>query len=283
MKKYGIVACSNPQSPASREQNDRLAAFFRSTGRQVVFSRYIYAGDTGYSGSGKERAAELMRLFSDPGVEAIFDVSGGDMANEILDELDFEAIGNSSATFWGFSDLTTVINAILTRTGKSSVLYPVKNLVCGNFQQLQQDRFLHPAKLFTPSFTFLQGNSMKGIVAGGNIRCLLKLAGTGYFPDMTGKLLLIESLSGKPPRIISYLSQLRSCGVFDRISGLLLGTFCEMEAGCFTPDIGSLVRRFAPRNLPIAQTAEIGHGDGSKAIRIGAELEIPAQRPSALL
>lgn len=34
---------------------------------------------------------------------------------------------------------------------------------------------------------------MQGIVVGGNIRCLLKLAGTEYWPDMNGKILLLES------------------------------------------------------------------------------------------
>ena len=40
---------------------------------------------------------------------------------------------------------------------------------------------------------FLQGSKMQGIVVGGNIRCLLKLAGTEYWPDMNGKILLLES------------------------------------------------------------------------------------------
>ncbi len=34
---------------------------------------------------------------------------------------------------------------------------------------------------------------MDGIVVGGNIRCLLKLAGTPYWPDMREKILLLES------------------------------------------------------------------------------------------
>ena len=38
---------------------------------------------------------------------------------------------------------------------------------------------------------------MEGIVVGGNIRCLLKLAGTPYWPDMREKILLLESFGGK--------------------------------------------------------------------------------------
>ena len=35
---------------------------------------------------------------------------------------------------------------------------------------------------------------MEGIVVGGNIRCLLKLAGTPYWPDMREKILLLGVL-----------------------------------------------------------------------------------------
>lgn len=38
-----------------------------------------------FSGTGAERAAELMRFFNDPEVEEIYDISGGDLANQVLD------------------------------------------------------------------------------------------------------------------------------------------------------------------------------------------------------
>ena len=41
------------------------------------------------------------------------------MANEVLTDLDFEMISASDKIFFGYSDLTTVINAIYTKTGKS--------------------------------------------------------------------------------------------------------------------------------------------------------------------
>ena len=53
------------------------------------------------------RAYKLMEAFSDPEVTDIFDISGGDTANGILSYLDYEAIRNSRAVFWGYSDLTT--------------------------------------------------------------------------------------------------------------------------------------------------------------------------------
>ena len=274
MKAVGIVACSNPQKPAYKDQNETLIQFLKKNGKRVLISDCLYEKGSAYTYTGAERAAALMQLFRNPEVDEIYDISGGDMANEILDFLDFEAIRNSTATFWGYSDLTTVINAIYSRTGKSSVLFQIKNLVRGDAQELQRQRFLRGSDLFRPSFKLVQGRGMKGVVVGGNIRCFLKLAGTRYFPDLTGKILLLEALNGQVPQMVTYLSQLRSCGAFQQAKGILLGTFSEMEAKDCEPDMLSLVRLFAGTKMPIAQTREIGHGYDARAVWIGREIEI---------
>lgn len=70
-----------------------------------------------------------MNFYRDDEIRAIFDVSGGDIANEILPYLDFDSIAQSDKMFWGYSDFTTIINAIYAKTGKPSVLYQIRNLV----------------------------------------------------------------------------------------------------------------------------------------------------------
>ncbi|NLT12575.1 MAG: LD-carboxypeptidase [Clostridiaceae bacterium] len=276
MKTVGIVACSDAQKEEYRGQNDELLEYLKSIGCKVIVSNCIYEKNGSFSGTGKERAAELMKFFSDPAIDDIYDLSGGDIANQVLDELDYDVICESRATFWGYSDLTTVINAVYTLTGKSSVLYQVKNLAWEE-KAPQRRRFETKEGLFCPDFRFIRGESMEGIVIGGNIRCFLKLAGTRYFPDVRDKVLLLESYGGEVPQMITYLSQLKQLGVFDQVSGILLGTFTRMEAKKCQPDIITLVQEFAGEHVPIAHTAEIGHGKESKAIRIGERIRISDQ------
>ena len=114
---------------------------------------------------------------------------------------------------------------------------------------------------------------MQGILAGGNIRCLLKLAGTEYWPDMKGKILLLESLGGLVPQMTAYLNQLKQIDVFEQINGILLGTFTKMEEEEAIPTMIELVKRYAGTELPIAKTAEIGHGTNAKGIVIGQQME----------
>ena len=274
MRKAAITACSNAQQPQNRPRIEELAAYLQSIGIEPVMSSCIYSDDSVFSGTPRERGAQLMKMFRDPEIEEIYDISGGDVANQILDELDYEVIAASKATFWGYSDLTTVINAIYTMNGKESVLYQVKNMVRGNHTAVQRERFRSRTDLFAPDITFAQKSAMKGVVVGGNIRCFLKLAGTRYFPDLQGKILLLESLGGEVPQMSTYLAQLGQLGAFDKVSGVLLGTFTTMEQNHCVPDMITLVKEICGQNIPLAKTAEIGHGDDSKAIVIGREIEL---------
>ena len=274
MRKAAITACSNAQQPQNRPRIEELAAYLQSIGIEPVMSSCIYSDDSVFSGTPRERGAQLMKMFRDPEIEEIYDISGGDVANQILDELDYEVIAASKATFWGYSDLTTVINAIYTMTGKESVLYQVKNMVRGNHTAVQRERFRSRTDLFAPDITFAQKSGMKGVVVGGNIRCFLKLAGTRYFPDLQGKILLLESLGGEVPQMSTYLAQLGQLGAFDKVSGVLLGTFTTMEQNHCVPDMITLAKEVCGQNIPIAKTSEIGHGDDSKAIVIGREIEL---------
>ena len=269
MKTVAIVACSNGQKEEYRSQNEELARYLEETGHKVLWSNDIYEKNAAFSGTGAERAAELMRFFNDPEVEEIYDISGGDLANQVLDGLDYAAIRRSRAVFWGYSDLTTVINAIYAQTGKSSVLYQVKNMVWGEVKEVQRRRFENRAALFDPQVRFVQGEKMEGVVVGGNIRCFLKLSGTRYFPDLCDKILLLEALNTSVPQLITFLSQLKQLHAFDQVNGILLGTFTRMEKEQVQPDAVTLVREFAGPELPIAKTAYIGHGSDSKGAVIG--------------
>ncbi len=278
--KAAIVCCSNGQAATSETTIKKLQNTLEQIGLIPVFSDFIYEKESVFSGTAKERADSLMHFYQDDTIKAIFDISGGDLANEILPYLDYSIISKSDKLFWGYSDLTTIINAIYTKTQKPSVLYQIRNLIYEN-SETQIAHFTNTImesgtqnELFSFAYDFVQKDTMEGIVVGGNIRCLLKLAGTEYFPDMNDKILFLEAYHGAVPQIVTYLSQLKQMGVFDKISGILLGTFTAMESLKHSPTVVDLVRQYAGINIPIAKTSDIGHGTDSKGIVIGALLHL---------
>lgn len=127
--KIGIVACSNGLKESSRPEMEQLKITLENLGLTPVFSEYLYAKDGTESGTRQQRAEALMKFYRDEEIKGIFDVSGGDLANGVLPWLDYETIAKSGKAFWGYSDLTTVVNAITAKTGKPSVLYQIRNLI----------------------------------------------------------------------------------------------------------------------------------------------------------
>ena len=276
--KIGIVCCSNGLLENQADTINMLVQILQRSGFEPVLSPYLYGDENGYAGTARQRADALMDFYRDDTIEEIFDVSGGDMANEILPYLDFQTIAYAKKHFWGYSDLTTVLNAIYARTGKASVLYQIRNLTYEHSQQQITD-FLGTvlggtSALYDFPCEFIRGSHMEGMVVGGNIRCLLKLAGTQFWPDMREKILLLEAWGGKVPQMVTYLSQLSQIGAFKKVNGILLGTFTQMEQSEYHPDMSQLILEFAEKKTPIARTSLIGHGTDSKAIRIGHHLKL---------
>lgn len=269
INKVGIVCCSNGQLSSYKSDIEKLDTVLRGKGIATAYSDYIYAGDSVAAGTASERAKAMMDFYVDDTIDAIFDISGGDVANEILPYLDYEVIAGSGKQFWGYSDLTTVINAIYARTGNKSVLYQVKNLVWDKAGK--QSEIFSSDEMYRFEYHFIQGDKMQGTVVGGNIRCLLKLAGTTYFPDMSDKILFMESLSGGEAQIRTYFAQLKQLGVFERVNGVLLGTFTEMEENGIKPQVENIAREYIRQSVPVAKTGDIGHSSNSKALVIGQD------------
>lgn len=116
---------------------------------------------------------------------------------------------------------------------------------------------------------------MEGIVIGGNIRCLLKLAGTSYLPDFNDKILFLEAFSGDVALITTLFTQLKHMGVFSKVNGILLGTFTKMEENNYKPTVEDILKNvLKDKQLPIAKTKEVGHGADSKCIQIGSYISI---------
>ena len=267
VNKAGIVCCSNGQALSYKEDIDGLIDILDGHGINIDLSDYIYSIDSVASGAPIERAQALMKFYEDEEITDIFDISGGDIANEILPYLDYKKISDVNKRFWGYSDLTTVINAIYTITGRESVLYQVKNLVWDK-TGLQEKMFLTP-KMYEFSYEFCQGSYMSGVVVGGNIRCLLKLAGTKYFPELKDKILFLEALSGGEAQLRTYLAQLNELGAFSKTRGILLGTFTEFEKTNSGKKIFDMIHQYTDDMLPVAKTNDIGHSNLSKALVIG--------------
>lgn len=277
--KIAIVACSNGQLLSYKEKIDILLSELNKLGLTPICSDYIYSLNPPFNGTAKEKGKAFMDLYKNPEIKAIFDISGGDLANEVLDYLDYEYISKNPKPVFGYSDLTTVLNAIYSQTNNLVYLYQIRNLIYTHSEE-QKSNFINSLfsdknDLFDFSYKFIQGDKIEGTIVGGNIRCLLKLAGTKYMPDFNNKVLFLESLGGEAGLMSAFLNQLKQMGTFDKINGIILGTFSKMQENNISPTIEELIVQIIDNpNLPIAKTEEIGHGPNSKCIILGKNISL---------
>lgn len=276
----GLIACSDGRPLKYKDRLKELEKVLSDMGLDLEWASTIYQqNDTPFSGTPKERADELMRLFTSDHVKAIFDISGGDAANQILPYLDFDLIRKHPKWFVGMSDLSVINNALLTCTGLPTVHFAISTLI-GRHAERQREWFINAfmqekdvLKQTDFAYQWLRGESMEGVVVGGNLRCFLKLSGTRYFPDLNQKVLFLEALGGKSARMASMLSQLEQIGAFSACKGILLGTFSEMQDTKQKPSIEDLILHITEKyHLPIAKTERLGHGSDAIGIPIGLNL-----------
>ncbi|MDK3223657.1 LD-carboxypeptidase [Clostridium perfringens] len=276
--KIGVISCSNGLSIKNKNIIEELKLNLKSLDIEMVEGDTLYAKEYNlFSGTGEEKARALEKLFLDKDIKMIFDISGGDLANEVLDFLDFNLIKENPKSFFGYSDLTVLLNAIYSQCDITTYNYQLRNLV-GKFKEEQMQNFKASfiegkEDIFNLDYKWINGSHLEGIVVGGNIRCLLKLAGTKYMPDFKDKILFLESFSGNSAKMVTYITQYKNLGVFNEVKGIILGEFTEMEREDLKPDIVEILKRVIGEiNIPILKTSDLGHGADAKCIPIGKYL-----------
>ena len=88
MRKIALVACSNGLEVRKKGSVEELCTYLEGLGFTLCVSPCLYEKDpvfcSVFSGTAEERAEALMSFYRDPEVQAILDLSGGDLANELL-------------------------------------------------------------------------------------------------------------------------------------------------------------------------------------------------------
>lgn len=91
-RKIGIVCCSDGFNRAYEGEIEELHRILADMGIESVLSPFLYARDGVAGGTAEERAKAVMDFYLDDTIDAICDISGGDIANGILPYLDYSVI-----------------------------------------------------------------------------------------------------------------------------------------------------------------------------------------------
>ncbi|MEO5357305.1 MAG: LD-carboxypeptidase [Nitrospirae bacterium YQR-1] len=279
----GVVCPSNEIT--SQKQRDELhygIRFFENMGFDVE------AGKNLHSANPKDRAEDINGFFRRSDIKAIMSAQGGDTAERVLEFIDWRAVSENPKVFMGLSDVTVFLNAIFTQTSVitfhgGDVRYHFGRNPCEYDRAEFTERLVNGlGGKINPSGLreTIRGGKGRGRLLGGNLRCLLKLAETPFWPDFTGAILMFESHTIDERRCTEYFKILRNKGVFDKITGAVVGFVYSMEVENHNTlqmeDI--LLNETVDFDFPILKARDFGHGCPNTVLPIGAEIELDADK-----
>lgn len=296
---------------------DNAIKFLKSEGYKVKEFSATRKSKGWESAPARERAKNVMEAFLDKDVKAIICTIGGEVANQILEYLDFAKIRQNPKIFCGYSDISVLHYAIHTQSGLITFYGPAAMTQFGEHPKPLDHTVRHfyravasdgvigkiePSEKWTDElldwskkldlerprklnknkgYEWLRNGEAKGKIIGGCISSIIHLRGTKYWPDYKRKVLFWEIpeaqdfTKGEPlSSVDSYLADLRLSGVFDQISGMIVGRPFRYSKEDNEKLKEIILKRTEGYKFPILYGADIGHTDPQITVPLGLEARI---------
>ncbi|KJR40165.1 peptidase U61 LD-carboxypeptidase A [Candidatus Magnetoovum chiemensis] len=280
--KIGIVSLSDPvKGQEHLDQLENGIRFLRDLGFTVEKGQYISSFET------DKKVLDLHYFFSVPSVRAVISTQGGNSAELALPYIDWELIGNNPKIFMGLSDITVFLNAIHFKTGLitfhgNDVRYSLGSSPSEYDKNELIERLMRGKTGYIPSSgerrKTIRSGKASGRLLGGNLRCLLKLVGTGCWPDFTEAILFLEALNIDKERCLMYFTELEALNVFNVINGVIIGHVYSMQKDhpqeAQMEDI--LLNFTRNHTFPILKVNDFGHKCPNTVLPLGVNAEIDA-------
>lgn len=279
----GVIAPSNYIEKDDLEYINASIALMEFSGFKVKFGKYVFENTLGYGTSPEKRATDINWAFKDDEVKAIMCVKGGEDSNTTLDYIDYEMIKKHPKIICGFSDNTSILNAIHEKTGLVTYHGPTFKSLTSWETGYAYKQFIKTFAENTESlimgepedeYTTIQAGQATGELVGGNLSLFTKLVCGKYAVNLQDKILFLEELGfeAAPEMVNSNIYYLKQNGVFDRIAGLWIGNYEHPSKVSIEKIIKNAIGD--EYKFPIIKSDNFGHIDKKIIIPIGTKAEI---------
>ncbi|NOY58130.1 MAG: LD-carboxypeptidase, partial [Calditrichaeota bacterium] len=189
-----LIGVVSPASPPYGEKGiflDRGLNHLLSKGYRLLEGEHL-RDEYGYlAGTDNARANDLNRMIQNPDVKAIFCSRGGYGTTRILDKIDYSTLYSHPKIIMGYSDITALQMAVLSKTGLVSFSGPMVAVEMGNEPDQATEKFcldiltrVRTLKMnaghFNDEKIVYRAGSAKGRLMGGCLSMLCSLIGTPY-------------------------------------------------------------------------------------------------------
>lgn len=253
-------------------------------GYEPVYAKDIFDRDLYFAGSADRRLRELESMLRRDDVAAIIGVRGGYGSNYLLENLDFGLFAAHPKIILGCSDLTSLLTAIVDRTGLVTFHGPMvaKDIADGTFDSASWENGFSGKNswgISTAGIQVLRGGRARGRLYGGCLSLLTASLGTRYEINPEGTILFLEDVAEKPYRIDRMLMQLLLAGKFNGVRGVIFGEMLEcVQPGGQAYTLQEVIYRIVGKlDVPVVYGLKSGHVSGGNiTLPLGVEAELAA-------
>lgn len=279
-------------SPSSPPKDDSLimrgVSALLAEGYNIRLGWSVGARDGYFAGSDQLRAADIMTMFEDDRVRAIFCTRGGYGAARLLDRLDYGYIRKHPKIFVGFSDITALSLALFAKSGLLTFAGPmvaaefatgIRPMTSESLWKMLRQRNKSQTLQYCDNIKPLHGGVAEGTLLGGNLAVLCSLIGTPWLPDLRGAILFLEDVGESIYRIDRMLLQLKQSGILRQLAGVILGSFTAIPEDTPNRHLAAVTEEyFLPLAVPILTDIPFGHIPDKITLPIGSRVRIDAER-----
>ena len=238
------------------------------------------------AGADRERAQDLLQMFSDPEIKGIVCARGGYGSARVIPFLDRDLIRAHPKIFVGSSDITVLLLYLTQECGLVAFHGPMVGPNFGkDYSPLTETFFL---KILTQpgpigpiqlsGVRILKNGRAEGRLMGGCLSLLCSAIGTPYDPQTDGAVLFLEDIREPPYRIDRMLTQLKAAGKFRKVRGVLFGGMwgCQPddEAGYRLEDV--ILDVLDDLDGPVLFGIPSGHGEVNITLPLGIRIRVSA-------
>ena len=276
--RIGVVA---PAGAFDRGALSQGVELIKTMGFEIQLPEGLFEVHGYLAGDDQHRADQLQAMFCDDGVDAIMCARGGFGTLRILSLIDYDLIAAHPKPFIGFSDISALHHALYQKAGLVTFHGP---MVCTMRKSDKQSQVAwqhmlsadQPLSVFAHDKCVVRTGRAEGVLVGGNLTTLCHLLGTPYAPSYRDCILFLEEIGEAVYRIDRMLTQMKLAGCFERVAGVVLGTF----KGCGqAEEIKGLVAHiFEDYEAPILTGFAVGHGRRNLTLPLGVTVRLDADR-----
>ncbi len=285
----GVPVLSSPEAALNPECTERGVQWLAKRGCKCKLAKHYMGNNTFLAGTPKEVSKDLDDLLSDPDVSWIISAGGGYNSNCLLRHLNYDLIRKARKPIIGLSNPSVLLNAITAKTGLVTYHGPVLMWNLGSeeggiddfTEQHLWEMLAGASKRIVieheEEWTWLRPGNAQGQLFGGNLWSIQQLLGTPYEPAWDGAVLFIEDCFCEMHQVLAVLEHFKAAGVFERISGLIVGIPLEVTETEFPygGDFNSLVMNTVQDyDFPVLANVHLGHTDRKLTMPIGAKCQL---------